>query len=172
MAVLMDLRDPIRAGVSTRALSHLLPLFLAIIMLCVPPGSAFAQEEEEGAGATWQDGRLVLEEITIRGELRTPQALFMMLKTTPNLSNVLLERSFLEDVVRPVYPGAFADEPTFGAGRETFTLPGWVRYGSVAVVGGLSAYSYSQGNDEEGLVFGVIAGLDLIGNLVLDLIDN
>ncbi len=142
-------------------------------MLLIPLSPVLAQdEEEEGSGATWQDGRLVLEEITIRGELRTPQALFMMLKTTPNLSNVLLERSFLEDVVRPVYPGAFADEPSFGAGRETFVLPAWVRYGSVVVMGGLSAYSYSQENDEEGLVFGVIAGIDLIGNLVLDLIGN
>jgi len=147
-------------------------MFTAVILLCVSSSPALAQGEDEGSGATWQDGRLVLEEITIRGELRTPQALFMMLKTTPNLSNVLLERSFLEDVVRPVYPGAFADEPSFGAGRETFILPAWVRYGSVAVMGGLSAYSYSQDNSEEGLVFGVIAGIDLIGNLVLDLIGN
>jgi hypothetical protein len=144
-------------------------LFLLLSSLAAP---AAAQTEDDGAGAVWQDGRLVLEEITIRGELRTPQALFMMLKTTPNLSNVLLERSFLEDVVRPVYPGAFAEETTFGSGREVPVLPGWVRYGSVAVFGGLSAYSYSQNDDEQGLAFGVIAGLDLIGNLVLDLVDK
>ena len=126
----------------------------------------------EGDGATWEGGRLVLEEITIRGELRTPQALFMMLKSTPDLSNVLLERSFIEDVIRPVYPGAFSDETTLGAGREMYILPGWLRYGSVAVLGGISGYQYYQGNDEQGLVFGVVAGLDLIGNLILDLVGN
>ena len=123
-----------------------------------------------GQGATMEDGRLILEEITIVGELRTPQALFLMLKSTPNLSNVLLERSFLEDVVRPIYPGAFTAEPMFGAARERRVLPYWVRYGSVAVLGGVSAWRYSTGDDEQGFVFGVMAGLDLMGNLILDLI--
>lgn len=123
-----------------------------------------------GQGATMEGGRLILEEITIQGELRTPQALFLMLKSTPNLSNVLLERSFLEDVVRPIYPGAFAAEPTFGGARRTTVLPMWVRYGSVAVLGGISAYRYSTGDEEQGLIFGVMAGLDLIGNLVLDFV--
>jgi len=147
-------------------------LLLLVMFSSVAPAAAQLEEEDDGAGAVWQDGRLVLEQITIRGELRTPQALFMMLKTTPNLSNVLLERSFLEDVVRPVYPGAFAEETSLGSGREVLVLPAWVRYGSVAVFGGLSAYRYSQDDDEQGLVFGVIAGLDLIGNLVLDLVDR
>jgi len=123
-----------------------------------------------GQGASMEGGRLILEEIIIQGELRTPQALFLMLKSTPNLSNVLLERSFLEDVVRPIYPGAFAAEPTFGGARRTTVLPMWVRYGSVAVLGGISAYRYSTGDEEQGLIFGVMAGLDLIGNLVLDLV--
>ena len=123
-----------------------------------------------GQGASMEEGRLILEEITIQGELRTPQALFLMLKSTPNLSNVLLERSFLEDVVRPIYPGAFTAEPTFGGARRMTVLPIWVRYGSVAVLGGISAYRYSTGDEEQGLVFGVMAGLDLIGNLVLDLV--
>lgn len=127
---------------------------------------------EDSSGASWEGGRLVLEAITIRGELRTPQALFMMLKATPDLSNVLLERSFIEDVIRPVYPGAFSDEPSLGAGREMIILPGWIRYGSVAVLGGLSGYSYYQGDGEQGLIFGVITGLDLIGNLILDLVGN
>lgn len=147
-------------------------LLLAILITALPATVMAQAVEDDGGGAVWQDGRLVLEEITIRGELRTPQALFMMLKTTPNLSNVLLERSFLEDVVRPVYPGAFADETSLGSGREVIVLPAWARYGSVAVFGGLSAYRYSQNDEEQGLVFGVIAGLDLIGNLVLDLVDN
>jgi hypothetical protein len=123
-----------------------------------------------GQGATMQEGRLILEEITIVGELRTPQALFLMLKSTPNLSNVLLDRSFLEDVVRPIYPGAFAAEPMFGAARESRVLPLWVRYGSVAILGGVSAWRYSAGDEEQGLVFGVMAGLDLIGNVILDFI--
>ncbi len=148
-------------------------VMLSLIVLLISALQVFAQiEHEEIAGASWVEGRLVLEEITIRGELRTPQALFMMLKATPDLSNVLLERSFIEDVIRPVYPGAFADEPSFGAGREMIVLPGWLRYGSVALFGGLSVYRYSQGDDEQGLVFGVIAGLDLIGNLILDLVGN
>lgn len=147
-------------------------LLLLVMLFTSAPAIAQTEEDDGGAGAVWQDGRLVLEQITIRGELRTPQALFMMLKTTPNLSNVLLERSFLEDVVRPVYPGAFAEETSLGSGREVLVLPAWVRYGSVAVFGGLSAYRYLQDDDEQGLVFGVIAGLDLIGNLVLDLVDN
>ncbi len=117
-----------------------------------------------------EEGRLILEEITIQGELRTPQAMFLILKSTPSLSNVLLERSFLDDIVRPIYPGAFADEPTFGSGERTRILPWYVRYGSVAVLGGLSALRYTSGDSEEGLVFGVMAGLDLVGNLVLDLV--
>lgn len=148
-------------------------IFLSILVITATVTAVYAQTDGEDAeGASWVGGRLVLEEITIRGELRTPQALFMMLKAAPDLSNVLLERSFLEDVIRPVYPGAFADEPNLGAGRVMITLPGWVRYGSVAVLGGLSVYRYSQGDDEQGLVFGVIAGLDLIGNLILDLVGN
>lgn len=123
-------------------------------------------------GAVYQDGKLILEEITIRGELRTPQALFLIMKSTPNLSNVLLERSFLEDIVRPVYPGAFGEEPLFGSIQKTPALPFWLRYGSVAVFGGLSIYSYTEGNDEEGFVFGVIAGLDLLGNLIFDLVGD
>lgn len=148
-------------------------LSFIILMISALQIQSFAQTgDEEVTGASWVEGRLVLEEITIRGELRTPQALFMMLKATPDLSNVLLERSFIEDVIRPVYPGAFTDEPSFGAGREMIVLPVWLRYGSVALFGGLSAYRYSQGDDEQGLVFGVIAGLDLIGNLILDLVGN
>ncbi len=148
-------------------------ILLSVLVLTIAVTAVYAQTAVEGSeGANWVDGRLVLEEITIRGELRTPQALFMMLKATPDLSNVLLERSFLEDVIRPVYPGAFADELSLGAGRVMITLPAWVRYGSVAVLGGLSGYRYYQGDDEQGLVFGVIAGLDLIGNLILDLVGN
>ncbi|MCK4504428.1 MAG: hypothetical protein KAW14_02325 [Candidatus Aegiribacteria sp.] len=148
-------------------------LSFIVLMISALQIQSFAQSDnEETTGASWVEGRLVLEEITIRGELRTPQALFMMLKATPDLSNVLLERSFIEDVIRPVYPGAFANEPNFGAGREMIVLPVWLRYGSVALFGGLSAYRYSQGDDEQGLVFGVIAGLDLIGNLILDLVGN
>ncbi|MCK5065092.1 MAG: hypothetical protein KAQ97_07405 [Candidatus Fermentibacteraceae bacterium] len=148
-------------------------LSLVILLISALQIQSFAQsEQEEVTGATWVEGRLVLEEITIRGELRTPQALFMMLKATPDLSNVLLERSFIEDVIRPVYPGAFANESSLGAGKEMLVLPGWVRYGSVALFGGLSAYRYYQGDDEQGLVFGVIAGLDLVGNLILDLVGN
>jgi hypothetical protein len=147
--------------------------FIALVIIMITVLPVYAQNEnEEITGASWVEGRLVLEEITIRGELRTPQALFMMLKATPDLSNVLLDRSFIEDVIRPVYPGAFTDEPSFGAGREMIVLPAWLRYGSVALFGGLSAYRYSQGDDEQGLVFGVIAGLDLIGNLILDLVGN
>ena len=148
-------------------------IFPAVLVLIAIVTAAIAQPiGEDIEGASWVGGRLVLEEITIRGELRTPQALFMMLKAAPDLSNVLLQRSFLEDVIRPVYPGAFAEDPNLGAGRVMITLPGWVRYGSVAVLGGLSGYRYYQGDDEQGLIFGVIAGLDLIGNLILDLVGN
>lgn len=140
------------------------------IMLLSLAGGAFAQPETEGAGAyTDEEGRLILEEITIKGELRTPQAIFMMLKTTPNLSNVLLERSFIEDVVSPIYPGAFAGEPSFGTAQNVHILPWWARYGSVAAFAGLSAYRYGTDDSEQGLIFGVIAGLDLAGNLILDL---
>ncbi len=168
MAVLMNkFRYLLRTSGKSIILSFI------VLMISALQIQSFAQSDnEEVTGASWVEGRLVLEEITIRGELRTPQALFMMLKATPDLSNVLLERSFIEDVIRPVYPGAFANEPNFGAGREMIVLPVWLRYGSVALFGGLSAYRYSQGDDEQGLVFGVIAGLDLIGNLILDLVGN
>ncbi len=116
-----------------------------------------------------EDGRLILEEITIKGELRTPQAMFLILKSTPSLSNVLLERSFLEDIVRPIYPGAFEEEPLL-AGDRAPVLPWWVRYGTVAALGGLSVYNYSSGDEDQGLTFGVMAGLDLVGNLILDLV--
>lgn len=148
-------------------------IILILLIVTIAVTAVYAQAGvEESNGASWEGGRLVLEEITIRGELRTPQALFMMLKATPDLSNVLLQRSFIEDIIKPVYPGAFADEPDLGAGREMIVLPMWVRYGSVAVLGGISGYRYYQGDDEQGLVFGVIAGFDLIGNLILDLVGN
>jgi hypothetical protein len=141
-------------------------LLMAAALVLAVTGDAMAQ----GQGAyTDEEGRLILEEITIKGELRTPQAIFMMLKSTPNLSNVLLERSFIEDVVSPIYPGAFAGEPTFGTAQNVHILPWWIRYGSVAAFAGLSAYSYGTDDSEQGLIFGVIAGLDLAGNLVLDL---
>jgi len=166
VAVLIKPGNSLSAGTSRRIL---LLLFIVVSIA----GTGYAQIiEDSGGGASWEGGRLVLEEITIRGELRTPQALFMMLKATPDLSNVLLERSFIEDVIRPVYPGAFDDDRMLGAGREMITLPGWIRYGTVAVLGGLSGYRYYQGDDEQGLVFGVAAGLDLIGNLILDLVGN
>ena len=146
------------------------PFVISRISIIVFMGLVLLPSVILGQGASMEEGRLILEEITIQGELRTPQALFLMLKSTPNLSNVLLERSFLEDVVRPIYPGAFAAEPTFGGARRMTVLPICVRYGSVAVLGGISAYRYSTGDEEQGLVFGVMAGLDLIGNLVLDLV--
>jgi hypothetical protein len=137
-------------------------LLLLLAVLCVP---AMAQE------AVLEGGRLILEEITIQGELRTPQALFLMLKSTPNLSNVLLERSFLEDVVRPIYPGAFATETSFSvAARESSAMPVYIRYGSVAILGGLSAWKFSEGDESTGTVFAVMAGLDVIGNLLYDLV--
>jgi hypothetical protein len=138
----------------------LLPLFVAV---------SISESQIDDGGARIEGGRLILEEITIKGELRTPQAMFLILKSTPSLSNVLLERSFLEDIVRPIYPGAFADEPMIGSER-TSVLPAWFRYGTVAVLGGLSAYNYATGDEDEGLTFGVMAGLDLVGNLVLDLV--
>ncbi len=129
--------------------------------------TAFGQPAQ--GGARLEGGRLILEEITILGELRTPQALFLMLKSTPNLSNVLLERSFLEDVVRPIYPGAFATETSFMVdGSRGQPLPKWARYGTVAVLGGLCGYNYARGDSESGLIFGVMAGMDLIGNLLYD----
>ncbi|MFO7627654.1 MAG: hypothetical protein R6V62_10370 [Candidatus Fermentibacteraceae bacterium] len=141
---------------------------IAVVLLMALP--VFAQTTTPG-GARLEGGRLILEEITILGELRTPQALFLMLKSTPNLSNVLLDRSFLEDVVRPIYPGAFATEANFMVdGSRGQPLPKWVRYGSVAVLGGLSAYSYASDNSESGLIFGVMAGMDLLGNLLYDFI--
>jgi hypothetical protein len=83
---------------------------------------------------------------------------------------VLLDRSFIDDVIRPVYPGAFAEEPTFGASQRALEMPWYVRYGVVGAFGGLSALEYTSGNEEEGLIFGVIAGLGLLGNVVLDLV--
>jgi hypothetical protein len=128
-------------------------------------GSAWAQ------GGRIEDGRLILEEITIKGELRTPQAMFLILKSTPSLSNVLLERSFLEDIVRPIYPGAFADEPMLGSSTRPTILPWWLRYGTVAACAGYSAFSYMDGDEENGLAFGVIAGFGLAGNLILDFVE-
>lgn len=139
--------------------------FLAILTVVFP----VLAQTQQGGGARLEGGRLILDEITILGELRTPQALFLMLKSTPNLSNVLLERSFLEDVVRPIYPGAFATEASFMAdGSRGQPLPGWARYGTVVVLGGLSAYNYGTDNSKTGLIFGVMAGMDLIGNLLYD----
>lgn len=124
-----------------------------------------------GQGATMEGGRLILEEITIQGELRTPQALFLMLKSTPDLSNVLLERSFLEDVVRPIYPGAFASETSFSlTARHSNAMPVYVRYGTVAVLGGLSTWKYVEGDGKTGMTFAIMAGLDLVGNLLYDLV--
>lgn len=160
-------------AVSCGSVGTAVRMILLFVIVTIAVTAVYAQAGvEESEGASWEGGRLVLEEITIRGELRTPQALFMMLKATPDLSNVLLQRSFIEDIIKPVYPGAFADEPDLGAGREMIVLPMWVRYGSVAVLGGISGYRYYQGDDEQGLVFGVVAGLDLIGNLILDLVGN
>lgn len=154
MAVLVQSR-----GKGGLALSVLMAAMLMLVVWTA--GAQEAQFDEEG--------RLILEEITIRGELRTPQAIFLMLKSTPNLSNVLLERSFLEDVVSPIYPGAFAGEPTFGSGEHVHILPWWVRYGSVAAFAGASGYSYGSDDQEQGLIFGAIAGLGLVANLILDL---
>jgi len=138
---------------------------MVILLLFVCCTALFAQ------GATIEGGRLILDEITIQGELRTPQALFLMLKSTPNLSNVLLERSFLEDVVRPIYPGAFGSETSFSlTARQSNAMPIYVRYGSVAILAGLSGWKYSQGDESTGTVFAVMAGLDVIGNLLYDLI--
>ena len=117
----------------------------SIFLILLAYGTVFAQQ------ATLEGGRLILEEITIQGELRTPQALFLMLKSTPNLSNVLLERSFLEDVIRPIYPGAFGSETSF-------------------TIGGLSAWKFSEGDEKVGTVFAVMAGLDVLGNLLYDLV--
>jgi len=140
--------------------------FIVIIILVM-----LTSTQLYGQGATMEGGRLILEEITIQGELRTPQALFLMLKSTPNLSNVLLERSFLEDVVRPIYPGAFATETSFSlTARESTALPIYVRYGSVALLGGLSAWKYVDGDSNTGLTFAIMAGIDLAGNLLYDLI--
>ncbi len=146
-------------------------LAMAAALMAALAGQALAQPAGGGGAGAYTDeqGRLILEEITIKGELRTPQAIFMMLKSTPNLSNVLLERSFIEDVVSPIYPGAFAGEPSFGTAQNVHILPWWIRYGSVAAFGGLSAYRYGTDDSEQGLIFGVIAVLDLAGNLVLDL---
>lgn len=139
--------------------------FSVTFLLLLFGGSMYAQE------ATLEGGRLILEEITIQGELRTPQALFLMLKSTPNLSNVLLERSFLEDVIRPIYPGAFGSETSFTlAARESNALPIYLRYGTVAVLGGLSAWKFSEGDNRTGTVFAVMTGLDVIGNLLYDLV--
>jgi len=133
--------------------------------------TALSGQAVQGGGARLEGGRLILEEITILGELRTPQALFLMLKSTPNLSNILLNRSFLEDVVRPIYPEAFSTESSFTVdGSRGQPLPRWARYGTVALLGGLSAYSYATDNSESGLIFGVMAGMDLIGNLLYDYI--
>jgi hypothetical protein len=143
--------------------------FGALLLLPVLVIASISKSQVDDGGARIEDGRLILEEITIKGELRTPQAMFLILKSTPSLSNVLLERSFLEDIVRPIYPGAFADESLIGSER-TSALPWWFRYGTVAVLGGLSAYDYTSGDEEEGLTFGVMAGLDLVGNLILDLV--
>ncbi len=137
----------------------------SIFLILLAYGTVFAQQ------ATLEGGRLILEEITIQGELRTPQALFLMLKSTPNLSNVLLERSFLEDVIRPIYPGAFGSETSFTiAARQSNALPVYIRYGSVAILGGLSAWKFSEGDEKVGTVFAVMAGLDVLGNLLYDLV--
>ncbi len=139
---------------------------IILILLLFPVCTALLAQD-----GTFEGGRLILDEITIQGELRTPQALFLMMKSTPNLSNVLLERSFLEDVVRPIYPGAFATETSFSvAARQSNAMPVYIRYGSVAVLGGLSAWKYSEGEETTGTVFAVMAGLNVIGNLLYDLI--
>ncbi len=140
--------------------------YFSVILLVLACTTVYGQ-----GGASMEGGRLILEEITIQGELRTPQALFLMLKSTPNLSNVLLERSFLEDVVRPIYPGAFASETSFSiSARESNALPIYVRYGTVAIIGGLSAWKYADGDGKTGMTFAIMAGLDLVGNLLYDFI--
>ena len=140
--------------------------YFSVILLVLTCTTVYGQ-----GGASMEGGRLILEEITIQGELRTPQVLFLMLKSTPILSNVLLERSFLEDVVRPIYPGAFASETSFSiSARESNALPIYVHYGTVAVIGGLSAWKYGDGDGKTGMTFAIMAGLDLVGNLLYDFI--
>jgi len=45
-----------------------------------------------------------------------------------------------------------------------------VRYGSVALLGGLSAWKYVDGDSNTGLTFAIMACIDLAGNLLYDLI--
>ena len=53
---------------------------------------------------------------------------------------------------------------------ESNAMPIYIRYGTVAVLAGLSAWKFSDGDESSGTVFAVMAGIDVFGNLLYDLI--
>lgn len=49
-----------------------------------------------------KDKRLFIEKIEIKGELEKPQAVFFLPGQTPEIDDIKIERSFFNDIFRPV----------------------------------------------------------------------
>lgn len=83
-------------------------IFIIFIFFILMSVSGFAQnrsaeaDTSQSANVKQEDVKLFIDKIEIEGQLEKPQAVFILPGQTPDIDDIQIERSFMQDIFRPI----------------------------------------------------------------------
>lgn len=131
-----------------------------IILLFSLSSYTLAQEEEGGEEvvATMEEGKIVFQEMLIKGRIDRP-ILLTTARTNPKFEMITFERSFMDDILRPIDKEEFEKRvrtTKFDAVRRPFV---WISSTTAIVSGSVAGYMYAKKEKGSGIAFLITAGI-------------
>jgi len=151
-------------------------LRLLLLFIIAIPFYIYAQEEvveEEEVKATIEEGgkKIIFEEMLIKGRIDRP-ILLTTARTNPKFEKISFERSFMDDILRPIDKEEFEKRvktTKFDAVRRPLV---WISTSAAIVTGAVSGYMFYKKEKGSGKTFAITAGISggvaLILWLVMD----
>lgn len=87
----------------------ILTLSVFLFFCCLENGVVFAQEKKVTKPATKQDKtqkketlKLMMDQVEVRGWIEKPQTIFVVPGVNPEVDDIILDRSFANEILRPL----------------------------------------------------------------------
>jgi hypothetical protein len=145
---------------------------LIIVFMILNSVIVFAQEgEEEEVKAKVEGDVMEFEEMLIKGRIDRP-ILLTTARANPEFKKITFERSFMEDILRPIDKEEFEKRvrtTKFDAVRRPLV---WISSTTAIVSGSVAGYMYYNEEKGSGLIFAVTAGISAGTALILWLVTD
>ncbi len=80
-----------------------LSFFIMALTICaVAQNKSAATDTTQTAKVKQEYFKLLIDKIEVEGQLEKPQAVFILPGQTPDIDDIQIERSFMQDIFRPV----------------------------------------------------------------------